>query len=198
MEMRETFQAQDIPPGFYWFNEPPRFSVGKGLEISTRRQSDFWQATHYGFRRDEGHCLFTKVSGDFSVATQVEFTMRSQYDQCGLMVRVDAANWIKASTEREDARTSRLGSVVTNLGWSDWASQDVSHTPEQMWYRISRRQNDFLLEYSLNGTTWLQMRMAHLHEATAELAVGPYACSPVGQAFKCRFLFLDVSDCIWS
>jgi regulation of enolase protein 1 (concanavalin A-like superfamily) len=29
------------------------------LEIFTDEQTDFWQNTHYGFQRDNGHCLFT-------------------------------------------------------------------------------------------------------------------------------------------
>ncbi len=124
--------------------------------------------------------------------------MQAQYDQCGLMIRVDERNWIKLSTEREDERTSRLGSVVTNLGWSDWATQDVCPAPPRMWYRVSRNQGDFLLEYSFNGTTWLQMRITHLHSAKNELEMGLYACSPIGRDFQCRFLFLDVDDSNWS
>jgi uncharacterized protein len=190
--MHEEFNAQGIPEGFYWFNEPASFRLGNGLEICTREKSDFWQRTHYGFQRDNGHCLFTRISGDFTVVTQVECVMQAQYDQCGLMIRADEDNWIKASTERESEHASRLGSVVTNLGWSDWASQDVDIVPEQMWYRISRSKNDFLLEYSFSGSTWLQMRVAHLHSADDQLKVGPYACSPIGKNFRCRFLFFDL------
>jgi len=190
--MHEEFKAQTVPEAFYWFNEPASFRLGNGLEICTREKSDFWQRTHYGFRRDNGHCLFTKVSGDFTVVTQLACVMQAQYDQCGLMIRVDEDNWIKASTERESEHTSRLGSVVTNLGWSDWASQDIDTLPEQMWYRIRRSKQDFLLEYSFTGSQWLQMRVAHLHSADDQLEVGPYACSPIGKHFKCRFLTFDL------
>jgi len=198
MQIHEEFNAQEVPEGFYWFNEPASWHTGTGLEVCTGAKSDFWQETHYGFKRDDGHCLFTRLTGDFAVMTQVEFAMQEQYDQCGLMVRVDERNWIKVSTEREDERTSRLGSVVTNLGWSDWATQDVCPAPGQMWYRISRNRNDFLLEHSLDGTTWLQMRITHLHSAQDQLEVGPYACSPIGRDFRCRFLFFDVDRSNWS
>jgi len=198
MRTHEEFNAQNIPKGFYWFNEPASFRTGNGLELCTREKSDFWQETHYGFKRDDGHCLFTRISGDFTVMTQVEFVMQAQYDQCGLMIRVDERNWIKTCTEWEDGSTSRLGSVVTNLGWSDWATQDICPTPGQMWYRISRNKDDFLLEYSFTGTKWLQMRITHLHSAKDELEVGPYACSPIGKNFRCRFLFFDVDNSRWS
>jgi regulation of enolase protein 1 (concanavalin A-like superfamily) len=193
----EEFLSPSLPEGFYWLNEPPDFRLGNGLEIYTAERSDFWQNTHYGFQRDEGHCLFARRSGDFSVSTRVEFEPKEKYDQCGLMVRVDDKNWIKVSTEYEGAGTSRLGSVVTNLGYSDWATQDVPSSHREMWYRISKRGNDFLIESSFDGDDWLQMRITHLHVLVEPLQVGLYACSPIGKAFWCRFSFLRVSDNSW-
>ena len=197
MSVYQDFKAPSLPEGFYWFNEPHEYHLGNGLEIITSEKSDFWQKTHYGFRRDDGHCLLTRRSGDFSVLTHVEFQPQEQYDQCGLIVRLDDKNWIKASTEYEDARTSRLGSVVTNLGYSDWATQDISSNHREMWYRMSKRGNDFLIESSTDGQDWLQMRIAHLHALKEQLQVGLYACSPIGKAFWCSFSYLRFSDNRW-
>jgi hypothetical protein len=113
------------------------------------------------------------------------------------MVRVDEENWIKTSTEYEDEQVSRLGSVVTNLGYSDWATQDVSSERREWWYRISKRGPDYLIESSLDGRDWLQMRIAHLHVTPAQLAVGIYACSPIGKAAWCRFSALEISENRW-
>jgi regulation of enolase protein 1 (concanavalin A-like superfamily) len=197
MVVFEEFLSPSLPEGFFWYNEPPDYRLGNGLEIYTAERSDFWQKTHYGFQRDDGHCLLTRQSGDFSVLTHVEFQPQEQYDQCGLMVRVNDQNWIKVSTEYEDDRTSRLGSVVTNLGYSDWATQDVPSSHREMWYRMSKRGNDFLIESSFDGEGWLQMRIAHLHTLKEQLQVGLYACSPIGKAFWCRFSTLSISDNRW-
>jgi regulation of enolase protein 1 (concanavalin A-like superfamily) len=197
MALVEEFLKQSLPQGFAWFNEPAVYRLGRGLEIVTDEKTDFWQRTHYGFRRDDGHCLLAALTGDFSILTHVEFRPAAQYDQCGLMVRVDAGNWIKTSTEYEDERVSRLGSVVTNLGYSDWATQDVSSAQQERWYRISRRGDDFLIESSIDGLDWLQMRIAHLHAAPAALAAGVYACSPIGRAFWCRFTRLEIAENCW-
>jgi regulation of enolase protein 1 (concanavalin A-like superfamily) len=197
MSQNEGFLTPYLPQGFYWFNEPTVFRLGNGLEIVTDEKTDFWQRTHYGFRRDDGHCLLTALTGDFSILTRVEFRPQAQYDQCGLIVRVDAENWIKTSTEYEDETVSRLGSVVTNLGYSDWATQDVPSAQQERWYRISKRGSDFLIESSSDGLEWLQMRIAHLHEMAAGLAVGVYACSPIGRAFWCRFSALEISENAW-
>jgi len=197
MQRLEQFLRPSLPEGFYWFHEPTRYRLGNGLEIFTDEKTDFWQRTHYGFQRDDGHCLLTKQSGDFSLATRVEFSPRQQYDQCGLIVRIDSQNWIKVSTEYESPHASRLGSVVTNLGYSDWATQDVPSDRREMWYRISKRGSDFLLENSLDGQTWIQMRITHLHQAAEQYEIGVYACSPIGRDFHCCFKFLEISDNYW-
>ena len=182
-----------LPEGFYWLNEPARYELENGLVILTDEKTDFWQRTHYGFQADNGHLLCTRVVGDLTLTTHVEFRPRTQYDQCGLMVRVDPENWIKLSTEYENEALSRLGTVVTNLGYSDWATQDVPSDCHKRWYRISREGADFLLESSVDGQEWLQMRVAHLHRVRDELEVGLYACSPLGKDFWCRFEMVEVS-----
>ena len=194
MPLVEKFNQPSIPETFYWITKPTNHQSGSGLEIFTDEQTDFWQNTHYGFQRDNGHCLLTKRSGDFSLVTQVEFHPQEKYDQCGLMVRVDRLNWIKVSTEYENEGCSRLGSVVTNLGYSDWATQDISSEHGVMWYRISKNGNDFLLENSFDGQNWLQLRITHLHKAFEQLEVGVYACSPIGKDFWCRFNLLSISE----
>lgn len=181
------FNFSTLPSDFHWFNEPKKFYLDQGLIMITAKETDFWQNTHYGFQRDNGHCLFTKIAGDFTLLTHVEFEPKSQYDQCGLMVRIDQENWIKVSTEFENMSLSRLGSVVTNLGYSDWATQDISSDQREMWYKINRRANDYLIHFSYDGRNWTQLRIAHLHPPHNEVQAGLYACSPTGENFRCRF-----------
>jgi len=197
MQRSEHFLDSSLPRDFYWFNEPARYRLGNGLEIFTDEKTDFWQNTHYGFQRDDGHCLLIEQTGDFSLMTHVEFDPREMYDQCGLIVRVDSQNWVKASMEYEDEHVSRLGSVVTNLGYSDWATQDVISKHAEMWYRISKRGRDFLLENSSDGKAWLQMRITHLHKETESYQIGVYACSPIGKDFQCCFKTLEISENKW-
>ncbi|WP_341675282.1 DUF1349 domain-containing protein [Niveibacterium sp. SC-1] len=185
---------------FHWLNPPPAWQAGECLDIRTGARTDFWQGTHYGFRRDDGHVFGLALTGDFCVETAVRFEGRQQYDQCGLMVRVDAAAWIKCSIEYEDAQLSRLGSVVTRRGYSDWATQDLEGGVSAARYRIHRSGADFLVEASLDleGRRWRQLRICHLDDCPASLFVGPYACSPVGEAFECRFDYLSIGPSTWS
>ncbi|MCK5527549.1 MAG: DUF1349 domain-containing protein [Candidatus Latescibacteria bacterium] len=194
MQVVEQFDQPFLPKTFYWFNEPAKYELGSGLEIFTDEKTDFWQNTYYGFQTDDGHCLLTRRDGDFSLTTSVEFRPREQYDQCGLMVRVDRENWIKVSTEYESEKYSRLGSVVTNLGFSDWATQDIPSNTREMWYRIGKKGSDFLIENSYDGQNWHQLRITHLHRVSDPLEVGVYACSPTGKNFWCRFKLLEISE----
>jgi len=197
MQLVEYFLQPDLPNAFYWLNEPANYRLGSGLEIHTDPETDFWQTTHYGFQKDNGHCLLTKLDGDLSLETRVEFRPKEKYDQCGLMIRIDQFNWIKLSTEYEDEGCSRLGSVVTNLGFSDWATQDISSDQKEMSYRISKHGADFLLEHSFDGEKWSQLRITHLQRVSGPLEVGVYACSPIGRDFWCRFSMLRISENEW-
>jgi len=197
MPFIEEFKQNSLPQNFYWFNEPPRYMTGNGLEIFTGEKTDFWQKTHYGFQPDNGHCLLTKQTGDFSLLTRVEFPPVEKYEQCGLIIRLDSENWIKVSTEYESEACSRLGSVVTNLGYSDWATQDIPSTHREMSYRISKKGSDFLLENSFEGHVWQQMRVTHLHKVPEYYEVGLYDCSPLSKDFWCRFKMLEITENQW-
>jgi len=192
-----NFDSARIPDKFFWFNEPQKYFFKQGLNLVTRPKTDFWQGTHYGFRRDDGHCLLTNVTGDFSIKTQTEFKPVSQYDQCGLIARIDSQNWIKCSVEYESSHISRLGSVVTNMGFSDWATQDIPSNLNSMFYRISKNGKDFLIEHSRDGSQWQQMRITRLHAFKDTIDIGVYACSPIGKGFQCSFRFIELSKNIW-
>ena len=53
------------------------------------------------------------------------------------VVYLDSENWMKASIEYENEQYQRLGSVVTNHGYSDWATTDIDALVKSMWYRLS-------------------------------------------------------------
>lgn len=41
--------------------------------------------------------------------------------------------------------------VVTNHGYSDWATTEIPATVKSMWYRLSRRDDDFCIKCSADG-----------------------------------------------
>jgi regulation of enolase protein 1 (concanavalin A-like superfamily) len=170
---------------FQWLHEPPHWEITDTLQLTTAPDTDYWQRTHYGFQRDNGHFFATSVRGDFILSARFGSEPNAQYDQCGLLVRADSETWVKCSAEYETASHSRLGSVVTSHGYSDWATQDIAGAVAELWYRLRREGDDVFVDWSADGSDWRQMRVAHLHHCPAELLVGVYACSPTGPGFAC-------------
>jgi regulation of enolase protein 1 (concanavalin A-like superfamily) len=119
------------------------------------------------------------------------------YDQCGLLLYIDSENWVKVSVEFENETISRLGSVVTNLGYSDWASSDIPADVSEMWYRLNRLGQDFYIENSTDGKTYRQMRMLHLHKVSEKVQIGVYACSPLKSDFNAVFSEFGTGPCLW-
>jgi regulation of enolase protein 1 (concanavalin A-like superfamily) len=196
-----------------WFCQPKRFEItSKTVSITTEPGSDFWQRSYYAFRNDNAHAIQLEISENFTFTARASFDYHNRFDQCGLVIHIDSDNWFKAAIEYEDERISRLGSVVTNLGYSDWATTDI-RTPNEIWYRLSRRGPDFLVESSPDGVTFRQMRIFHLHclgETTAEMGkvdppiapaqsipVGLYACSPLNSSFTACFDSMKIEPCLW-
>lgn len=198
----------------HWLNPPGSSAItGDTVTITTDPHTDFWQRSYYGFRNDNAPALLLEYRNNFTFTTRAGFSYRTLFDQCGLIIYLDSDNWFKASIEYDNERFSRLGSVVTNHGYSDWATTDIA-TTDTMWYRLSRRGPDFLIESSADGNEFRQMRIFHLHalgETTAEMGkldpfertepairVGVYACSPTDSSFTAVFDRFSIDGCQWS
>ena len=192
----ETLAGPTLDVRLRWHNPPPDWSPGRdGLVVRTAAATDFWQGTHYGFRVDNGHLFAAQVEGDFVLETEVVAAPVHQYDQAGLMVRLSERCWLKTSVEAEPGEPSRLGSVVTNAGWSDWSTQDLDpDLARHVAFRVTRRGADYLVEAATvpNGR-WSQIRLGRLHEDEGgPVLAGLYACSPKGEGFAATFKRLRI------
>lgn len=190
------FEAENL----FWIREPERWSwEEKALTVQTQPGTDLWQRTYYGFQNDNAPVLQMETEETFfSFTVRTEFDSKHRFDQCGVAIYLDSENWLKASIEYENDRIQRLGSVVTNQGYSDWATTDIPAAVKSMWYRLSRRESDFCIECSEDGEVFRQMRICHLTAAgTGKITFGVYACSPEQSSFRARFSRFEVSQCRW-
>lgn len=190
------FEAENL----FWIREPERWSwEEKALTVQTQPGTDLWQRTYYGFQNDNAPVLQMETEETFfSFTVRTEFDSKHRFDQCGVAIYLDSENWLKASIEYENDRIQRLGSVVTNQGYSDWATTDIPAGVKSMWYRLSRRESDFCIECSEDGEVFRQMRICHLTAAgTGKITFGVYACSPEQSSFQARFSRFEVSQCRW-
>ena len=189
-----------VKENLYWIREP-RHTVmdDHKIEMITEPVTDLWQRTYYGFRNDNAPVLQMKTSEPyFSFFLKTEFESKHRFDQCGIVLYLDSDNWLKASIEFENEEFQRLGSVVTNHGYSDWATTDISASIKEMWYRLSRRESDYCMECSQDGVNFKQMRICHMWDGAEEISFGIYACSPEESSFKAVFTDMKMMECQWN
>ena len=183
----------------FWIREPEDYFIsGEKIEIATTPYTDLWQRTYYNFQNDNAPVLQIKTEEKFfSFIVKTEFNSKHRFDQCGVVVYLDSEDWLKASIEYENEHMQHLGSVVTNAGYSDWATTEIDASIKSMWYRLSRRNNDFCIECSEDGKYFKQMRICHLNKANNEINFGIYACSPENSSFIATFTNMEIQECQW-
>ena len=183
-----------------WTREPEKYKIDSDMvEIVTKPLTDLWQRTYYHFQNDNAPVFQMETEEKyFSFVVRTDFTESyHRFDQCGIVMYLDSENWLKASVEYENGEYQHLGSVVTNNGYSDWATTAIDAGIKTMWYRFSRREDDYCIECSTDGVTFSQMRICHMHKGGGKIRVGIYACSPEDSSFKAVFSNMQIMECRW-
>lgn len=183
-----------------WNREPKSYKINQDtIEIVTKPHTDLWQKTYYHFQNDNAPVLQMETEEKyFSFVVKTDFKeSHHRFDQCGIVMYLNSENWLKGSIEYENEKFQHLGSVVTNHGYSDWATTAIDASIKTMWYRLSRREDDYCIECSNDGKEFSQMRVCHLHEGKGKIKFGIYACSPEDSSFKAVFSNMQLLDCQW-
>ena len=152
---------------FKWTRAPKQYHINEDkVSITTDPHTDLWQRTYYHFRNDNAPLLQMETDEQFfSFVVKTDFSESScRFDQCGIVMYLDSDNWLKASVEYENDSFQHLGSVVTNHGYSDWATTEIPASIKVMWYRLSRREDDYCIECSYDGEKFSQMRVCHCND----------------------------------
>lgn len=185
---------------FNWTRLPESYQLSENrLEVITKPHTDLWQNTYYHFQNDNAPVFQIETDQKyFSFIVKTAFTeSHHRFDQCGIVMYLDSQNWLKGSIEYENEDYQHLGSVVTNHGYSDWATTEIDANIKSMWYRLSRREDDYCIECSTDGKKFQQMRICHMLEGNASVKFGVYACSPEASSFKAVFTDMQLTDCQW-
>lgn len=185
---------------FQWTRRPADYRIGQDtIEIVTSPRTDLWQRTYYHFRNDNAPVLQMETEEEyFSFVVKTDFQeSHHRFDQCGVVMYLDSENWLKASVEYENEEYQHLGSVVTNNGYSDWATTVIDASVKSMWYRFSRREDDYCVECSSDGVNFSQMRICHMEKGRGKIRFGVYACSPEDSSFQAVFSGMEMMECQW-
>lgn len=174
-----------------WFNEPPEWKAqNNSLLVKTGDKTDFWRKTFYGFVRDDGHFLYKKVTGDFTIKVTFAGDYQELYDQAGLMLRVDEKNWVKTGIEFTDNEL-HLSAVFTRE-FSDWSVMNLAHFTGDLTLRLTRHGSAIRIQYLAKNNRWRLIRLGYL-EMPDECQVGVMCCSPQREGFTVEFKDFSVS-----
>ena len=185
---------------FEWTRPPKIYTVTENsVEIVTEPHTDLWQRTYYHFRNDSAPAFQLETDEKFfSFVVKTDFAdSHRRFDQCGIIMYLDSENWLKASIEYENGEFQHLGSVVTNGGYSDWATTEIPASIKSMWYRFSRRADDYRVECSADGVKFSQLRICHMNNGGGKIRFGIYACSPEDSSFRAVFTDFKMQECQW-
>lgn len=181
---------------YEWLNVPPRWSGdATRLDVVTGVETDFWQETFYGFKRNSGHAYLAAVSGDFTIAAQVQGKYEALYDQAGIMLYLNETNWIKTGIEFTDGLMHF--SVVVTREVSDWSVIPLPDaTPDDVLnVRLTRHGDAVRIQYAIGGAAkWQMARLAPFSSEDAR--AGVMACSPQRGGFEATFRDIAIGPAI--
>ena len=190
---KATFGASadtDLISRMTWLNEPATSKrVAEKLIVHSRPKTDFWRKTFYGYITDNGHFLHTPAAGDFTFEARVNGRYAALYDQAGLMVRVNAENWMKCGTELFDGK--RHASVVFTREFSAWSTMPDLTETGPVWWRAVRKGESIETLCSLDGKDFTSVRQGYFPASTAD--VGIMCAAPEGAGFDAEFDRLSLS-----
>jgi uncharacterized protein len=168
-----------------WYNEPTKWSSrDDSVVLQANPKTDFWCLTHDGMVRDSGHFYYQRQSGNFLAQVKLSGNYAAMYDQAGLMLRTDEANWIKCGIEYVDG--VQQASAVVTRDYSDWSVVPLVSNPPALWLRLQRQEATIEVHYALDGVHYNLLRQAYFPPAET-VDVGLMCAAPVGEGFSVTF-----------
>lgn len=194
--MGDEMQKIDMKECF-WINEPKDYILkSHQLILATEPHTDLWSKTYYGKIENTAPILCFDYYTEESITVCCQYKFKKKYDQCGMVVYITDDCWFKICVGYRDNEFSRLSTVVTMNGYSDWSSMNIGSDISLMFFRLSKQGYDFKIENSFDGKHFKQMRVFHLDPLGKPLRVGLYACSPLDSSFDATFShFIKEAGC---
>ena len=180
----------DLLSQMKWMNEPASYKrVGETMVVHSRAKTDFWRKTFYGYIMDNGHFLYLETAGDLMFQARVNGQYAALYDQAGLMVRLDAENWMKCGTEFFDGR--RHASVVFTRTSRIGRRCRTSPTRLTSGWRAVRKKDSIETLCSLDGQKFTSVRQGYFVPGE-KVQVGIMCAAPEGPGFEATFADLKL------
>jgi regulation of enolase protein 1 (concanavalin A-like superfamily) len=176
-----------------WTRQPASISEENGsLKVESIEASDWWRKTSYDFIHDDGHALLLDFPDQSAMEVSFILDFTEQFDQAGIFIRADEANWIKGGVEFCDG-FPQVGAVVT-ADTSDWSASRIEKwMGKEVTVRASRSAGAVTIRAGINGDLQL-VRLAPL-SANYTWKAGPMTCAPSRAGLVTTFTGWSLGDC---
>lgn len=177
---------------FEWLNDPEnvRFE-NEGMVIYAKHGTDFWQSTQHGISKDNGHFFFSRQKGDFTLSFKWKVEASERFSQCGIMLRRDEQNWVKAALMNEVGGNNVVMSAMAINGHADCVSYTLNHEVSEIWFKLQRHIDDYMLMYSLDGVKYIPIRTFYL-KSYEDIKAGAYVANPADKDFNASLSCVDL------
>lgn len=165
-----------------WFNPPAQWTghPAEKLTFTVDSHTDYWQVTHYGFKRDNGPYYYQEISGNFEASVKITGAYKELFHQAGLMIRIDEKNWIKTGIEYVDG-VQNVSAVVTREV-SDWSVVPRQDSPPSVWLKLLRKGDYVEIRYSFDNKKYDMLRLAYF-PPDVKVQIGIVAAAPGEKSF---------------
>jgi len=193
----ERFLNEALDARLQWYSTPMHWKIQNGvLEVKPDAQKDFWRKTYYDpqLLKDDGAILYLDGLTQPNLTLETSFSIEPfhQFDQAGLMLRINSENWIKTGIEVVDGKP-KLSVVVTRDGWSDWSTQDWNSTSLKI--RLHRVRYDSYVVEALDekNNIWNFIRICHVKSPEKDgVKMGLFSCAPTQAGAVIKFSHLSL------
>ena len=169
-----------------WFNEPEKWEIKdkNTFSLFVPAKTDYWRISHYGFTVDDAPFYYATYGGEFEAKVKITGNYVTTFDQMGIMLRIDAENWIKAGVEFVNGKQN-VSAVVTHKT-SDWSVVELEKAPQSIWMKAVRKLDAVEIFYSLDDKKYTMIRTCYFKD-NCPVMVGLVAACPDGKGFNAVF-----------
>jgi regulation of enolase protein 1 (concanavalin A-like superfamily) len=153
--------------------------------VTAASGTDAWRLTAHGYVTDDAHALLAPMTPGTAVEVSFVADLTEQFDQAGLMLRCDPANWIKAGAEFADGAL-QIG-VVATRDYSDWSSTaQPGWAGREITVQATRTGDAVVIRARVDDESFRMIRLCWV-DPVLEFAAGPYLCAPTRAGLEVRF-----------
>ena len=184
---QQFYDGTEEAPFIAWTHRPLRSKVdGSQIIVKVPPRTDCWRKTRHNFVMDNAPHYWHRVSGNFEVMVKVSGDFQKMYDKAGIMIRLDAENWICSGLEFFNDELNHMTCVTKD--YTDWSMAPIAPEAKEKgaWICIKRIGNAYESFCSMDGRNWRQARQGVFTDAKS-VRVGIFAACPMGESYKVTF-----------